>query len=160
MLIAGTATLAFSPDLKWFKGSILGENRDTYIIRGWLNRVIKPDIEEGEELTSLFPELGSSAGSATSDGDQLRLEEKEELTYSVYITDFDTAITKTLQVHIGQNHDCRSVEATRLVITITQTLSFFELGGLPHVLPLDSILIPEFFGFGLGPIKNSENQRF
>ena len=109
MLIAGTATLAFSPDLKWFKGSILCENRDTYIIRGWSNRVIKPDIEEGEELTSLFPELGSSAGSATSDGDQLRIEEKEEeLTYIVYITDFDTATTQTLQVHISKRNQPKS----------------------------------------------------
>ena len=101
MLIAGTATLALSPDLKWFKGSILSENRDTYSIRGWLNRVSKPVIEE-EELTSLSPELGSSAGSSTSDGDQLSLGEKEdeELTYTVYITDFDTATTQTLQVQI------------------------------------------------------------
>ena len=105
MLIAGTATLALSPDLKWFKGSILSENSDTYSIRGWLNRVSNPVIEEeeqGEELTSLSPELGSSAGSSTSDGDQLSLGEKEdeELTYTVYITDFDTATTQTLQVQI------------------------------------------------------------
>merc|ERR1711971_1183631 len=91
-----------SPDLKWFKGSILSENRDTYSIRGWLNRVSKPVIEEedqGKELTGLSPELGSSAGSSTSDGDKLNLGEKEdeELTYIVYITDFDTATTQTLQ---------------------------------------------------------------
>ena len=113
MLIAGTATLAFSPDLKWFKGSILGENRDTYSIRGWLNRVSKSSIEEqGEELTGLFPKLGSSAGSATSDGDQLWLEEKEEeneeLTYTVNITDFDTATTQTLQVHISKRNQPKS----------------------------------------------------
>ena len=110
MLIAGTATLALSPDLKWFKGSILSENRDAYSIRGWLNRVSKPVTEEedqGEELTGLSPELGSSAGSSISDGsadgDHMMLEEKEEdeeLTYTVYISDFDTATTQTLQVHI------------------------------------------------------------
>ena len=110
MLISGTATLAFSPDLKWFKGSILSENRDTYSIRGWNNRVSKPAIEkedQGEELTGLSPELGSSAGSSTSDGsadsDQMMLEEKEEdeeLTYTVYISDFDTATTQALQVQI------------------------------------------------------------
>merc|ERR1711971_68459 len=54
---------------------------------------------QGEELTGLSPELGSSAGSSTSNGDQLILGEKEdeELTYTVYITDFDTATTQTLQ---------------------------------------------------------------
>ena len=51
MLIAGTATLAFSPDLKWFQGSIVNETKRhmVYSITGRLRRDSNTANEEQEQ---------------------------------------------------------------------------------------------------------------
>ena len=134
--IAGTATIAFSPDLKWFQGSIVNETKRhmVYSITGRLRRDSNTANEEQEqaeqELTGLDitgPQLGSSAGSLSSDGDQLTppseadsldsdlvrvaMEnfglEDEELAYTVSIVDHETGTNHALKVNgiiiIGQH---------------------------------------------------------
>lgn len=131
--IAGTATIAFSPDLKWFQGSIVNETKRhmVYSITGRLRRdsnTANEDQEQAEqELTGLDitgPQLGSSAGSLSSDGDQLTppseadsldsdlvraaMEnfglEDEELAYTVSIVDHET----------GTNHALKNVYCSML----------------------------------------------
>ena len=136
MQISGTATIAFSPDLEWFQGSITSDTEaySVYTITGRLRREEEEEeeLEEEEvleqeeaELTGLdiaSPQLGSSAGSSLSDGDQLTMTppseagsldselvreamqslelEEEELSYKVTIADHVTGTTHALKVHV------------------------------------------------------------
>lgn len=123
--ILGTATIAFSPDLEWFQGSITSDTKaySVYTINGRLRREEEEEEEEQEaELTGLdiaSPQLGSSAGSSSSDGDQLTMTppseagsldselvreameslelEEEELSYKVTIADHVTGTTHALK---------------------------------------------------------------
>ena len=118
MRISGAATLAFSPDLRWFQGNIIGEAEEAYTITGRLRS--SGEEEQGEAGLSpaldICPELSSSAGSG---GDQLSppseagsldselvrvaMEslglEEEELLYTVSIMDFETGTNHALEVH-------------------------------------------------------------
>lgn len=143
MQIEGTATIAFSPDLNWFQGSITSDTKaySVYTITGRLMREEEEEEEEeqeqGTELTGLdiaSPQLGSSAGSSSSDGDQMTMTppseadsldselvreameslelEEEELSYKVTIADHVTGTTHALKVHV-------------MLIIIGQSLSLF-----------------------------------
>ena len=135
MRIKGSATLAFSPDLKWFQGNILGEAEEVYTITGRLRRVSNTVIleEEEAELTGRSdsldiaggPQLGSSVGAPASEGCD------QQLTPPSEADSLDSELVRVAMESLGLEEEG---------LTYTVSIMDYETG-TNHALEVNYIII-------------------
>ena len=64
MKISGSATLAFSPDLKWFQGNITSDTSEVYTITGKLrlDNIEEEEVEEGYDCSNASLSIDCQSG--------------------------------------------------------------------------------------------------